>query len=208
MTQMRCFQSRLQVAQLLSQDRLRVNAVARKQYWEAGGLYKEVFMRVSFFDFDGCLFNCPVPETGKGQYFEKTGVPYPHDGWWGRKESLDLDVFDIQPFYKMDKIFRSEAENPESRVVLLTNRRGKLEKYVRAVLDKHSYKFDVYNLQNTNEDKGQRLRKILEEHFPDALAAYFYDDDPTHLRDAKAAMRGHKIPLFTYLVTKGSVAIY
>lgn len=165
-------------------------------------------MKIEFFDFDGCLINSPLPETGKPEYLKKTGTPYPHEGWWGRAESLNLDVFDIQPFYKMDLLFKKAAQDPDSRVVLLTNRRGKLEKHIRAILDKHNYKFDIYNLQNSNEDKGQRLRKIIDQNFPNATSAVFYDDDPKHLRDARNAMKGHSVPLTLYIVERGEIRLF
>ena len=49
------------------------------------------------FDFDQTLMDTLGKEEGLKIWKEKTGQDYPHKGWWGRKESLDLDVFDIEP---------------------------------------------------------------------------------------------------------------
>ena len=50
----------------------------------------EVVVELQVYDFDGTLVNTPVPEVGMAQYLEATGVPWPFQGWWGRKESLEV----------------------------------------------------------------------------------------------------------------------
>jgi phosphoserine phosphatase len=39
--------------------------------------------RLAVFDFDGTLMNSPMPETGKQEWSEKMGKPFPFRGWWG-----------------------------------------------------------------------------------------------------------------------------
>ena len=51
--------------------------------------------RLAVFDFDGTLFDSPEQEDGMRIWSQKTGQQYPHKGWWGRRESLDSDIFDI-----------------------------------------------------------------------------------------------------------------
>ena len=46
------------------------------------------------FDFDATLIKTTLPDVGKGMWSSHHGIEYPHVGWWGRKESLDSDVFD------------------------------------------------------------------------------------------------------------------
>jgi 5S rRNA maturation endonuclease (ribonuclease M5) len=162
-------------------------------------------MRVAFFDFDGCLMNSPEDtEQARLQYEAVTGAPYPHKGWWGRKESLSLEVYDIQPIFKMDKIMKEAMADPNTKVVLLTNRLLKLKAHVEAILDKHQYKCDMYTYMD-KDNKGQRLRKILERDFPNATEAVFYDDDQRHLRDAREATRGFKVPVKLYIVDRGEL---
>lgn len=162
-------------------------------------------MKIYFFDFDGCMMDCPTPEEGKQQYAAAHGVPYPHAGWWGRAESLCLKAFDIQPFYKMDKIVREAMADPNSHTVLLTNRRGKLETNVRAVLDRHGYQLDAYTFMQGADNKGQRIRKYLNVFGNASTEAFFYDDDVQHLRDARDAMRGHQVPLKLFIVERGEI---
>lgn len=51
---------------------------------------------LQIFDFDATLFDTPLPEDGCRQYEEKTGRPWPHQGWWGCPESL-MDPLEILP---------------------------------------------------------------------------------------------------------------
>ena len=55
----------------------------------------EKVTRLAVFDFDGTLVDTPIPETGRGEYEQKTGKAWPHHGWWGREDSLDHTIFDI-----------------------------------------------------------------------------------------------------------------
>jgi hypothetical protein len=162
-------------------------------------------MKIVFFDFDGCIMNSPKPEEGKAYYEKVHGTPYPHIGWWARKESLCMDTFDIQPFPAVDKVLRFAMADPYSRAILLTSRIGKMEQYIRAVLDKQGYTLDSYTFSAGKDNKGERMRKILEMSYPDALETEFYDDDPKHLLDAKIAMSGHKIKLKLFRVDNGEI---
>ena len=47
------------------------------------------------FDFDDTFFHTPKPEDGKKVWLEKTGEHWAHKGWWGKSETIDLDIFDI-----------------------------------------------------------------------------------------------------------------
>ena len=58
----------------------------------------EQIRKVSIYDFDGTLIKTPEPELGKKIWKEKTGEDYPHKGWWGKRESLDIDIFEHEPF--------------------------------------------------------------------------------------------------------------
>ena len=45
------------------------------------------------FDFDGTLVHSPMPHEGKDIWLKETGIVWPYNGWWGKSESLDSDVF-------------------------------------------------------------------------------------------------------------------
>lgn len=162
-------------------------------------------LKVIFLDFDGCLMDAPTPETGKEQWAAHHGKDYPYEGWWSKKESLCLDAFQINPFYKLDKVLTEATADPNIRTVLLTNRIGKLENSVKAVLDRQGYVLDMYTFRRGPDNKGQRIQKILENEFPEATEAVFYDDDVRHLRDAKAEISNIKVPLKLFRVDRGEI---
>ena len=141
--------------------------------------------KVVFYDFDSTLMDSPMPETGKDIYKEKTGNVYPHKGWWGRPESLDLKVFDIQPNKEIESVFRSDVSDPNTKVVLLTNRLLKLAEPIMAVLNKHNMVFDVYSYKSDEREKGDRILSIMKTKFPDIRKVEFYDDDVKHLDNTR-----------------------
>ena len=67
--------------------------------------------KLSVFDFDGTLIATPLPDSGKIAYEEKTGKTWPHKGWWGQADSLDMNVFDIQPNPDVVNDFKKEEDN-------------------------------------------------------------------------------------------------
>ncbi len=140
--------------------------------------------KVIFIDFDGCLMNTPEVDAGIDQWVEtkKLPYPYPQRGWWSKPESLDMEVFDIQPFEAIYNI----VKNAEAHVtlVMLTNRMKKLEDLVRKILDKHDVKFDHYSFkQYHNETKGERIEKFLTYH-PEYNEVEFYDDMQKYIDSA------------------------
>ncbi|MFW6242855.1 MAG: hypothetical protein ACOC2W_01725 [bacterium] len=132
-------------------------------------------MKLFAFDFDGTLMDTPTPETGKSVWKEKTGYVYPHVGWWGRKESLDADVFDIKPFKNVKNILNNEVSNNDSMVIILTNRQYKLKDHVENILSLNNIYVDDVNLKKGNEDKGQRILKYLDK-YPEITEIFVYDD--------------------------------
>lgn len=139
--------------------------------------------KVVFYDFDGTLMDSPLPEYGKAIYQEKTGKPYPHQGWWGRSESLDLRVFDIKTNPEVEAAYRKDIADPNTYVVLLTNRLAKLDRAIIAVLDKHNMNFDAYSFKNDGREKGERVLDIMKSSYPDIKKLEFYDDDPRHIQN-------------------------
>lgn len=131
--------------------------------------------KLSFYDFDGCLVNSPKPEEGKRIYKEKTGNVYPHKGWWGRKESLDSDVFDINYNEDVYKKYLKDSKDPSTMSILLTNRMDKLFEYVIELLDGFNIKFDDYSFKSGSKEKVDRIKFYLTIH-PDIEVIDIYDD--------------------------------
>lgn len=132
--------------------------------------------KISFFDFDGCLVHSPEPEWGRGEWERVKGVPYPHKGWWGRGESLDLDVFDIKPINSIVSIMRKDINTPNTLVVILTSRLIKLKNEVKSVLDSLNLYPDIYDLKKDNKSKGERVLEYLNK-YPGIKEINVYDDN-------------------------------
>lgn len=156
---------------------------------------------VHFFDFDGTIMDSPLPETGKDIYAQVTGKKYPHIGWWGRPESLDLNVFDIQPKADIESIYRKVIQSSHDHAVLLTNRQLKLGDLVKKVLDKHQMPFEHYSYKHNNDEKGDRILQIMKQFYPGVKNIIFYDDDQRHLDNAEMVLEGTDYNLKTVKIS-------
>lgn len=78
-----------------------------------------------------------------------------------------------------------DVQDPNTEVVLLTNRIGDLSEPVKKILQKHNMKFKVYSFKHNADNKGQRMIKIMDTLFPDATTIRFYDDDVKHFDDVR-----------------------
>lgn len=137
---------------------------------------KKNIKKISFYDFDSTLVDSPQPEWGKTKWEEKKGVEYPHIGWWGKPESLDLDVFSVKPINSVVELIKKDIKDPHTYVVILTSRIHKLEDTVRAFLEKIHIYPDRYDLKKNNKSKGERVLDYFEE-FPDVVEIDVYDDN-------------------------------
>jgi tRNA nucleotidyltransferase (CCA-adding enzyme) len=131
-----------------------------------------------FFDFDGTLADSPTPEKGKIKYQEITGNPYPHQGWWGRAESLD--TFDVKLHDKIIDFYNKAKQNPTAKVFLLTNRVPKVKDAVMNILNKNNLKFDSYSFKSGEYSKIERIKKFLNE-FPNTKEIFIFDDQDDQL---------------------------
>jgi hydroxymethylpyrimidine pyrophosphatase-like HAD family hydrolase len=160
--------------------------------------------KVVFYDFDGTLIDSPEPESGKVIYEEITGKPYPHKGWWGRNESLDINVFTINPLYSIERLFRKDANDKETRVILLTNRLFKLSDPIMKILGINNMFFNHYSFKNDNRNKGERIYDILTLEYPNVELVEFYDDDMNNIEAVKDKLKGtYNFKL--YHVVNGSI---
>lgn len=136
--------------------------------------------RLAAFDFDGTLINSPMKEVGKIEWSERMGQPYPHKGWWGRAESLDLNVFDIKPFPTVLHQLEREQSIPDTYVIVLTSRQEYLRPEVQAVLVKNNIHVDKLDMKYDWKDKGRKILNYIQE-FPDLTEINVYDDMEEHL---------------------------
>jgi len=139
---------------------------------------------LSFFDFDGCLVNSPEPDDGKKRFKELTGEEYPYGGWWGRKESLDPFFDEIKPIQRTIAEYNKRKSEPNSKIILLTNRIQELSPSVEAILKKFNLSFDYYNYKTGETEKSDRIREYLEE-YPTVNNINVYDDRDKEIEQFK-----------------------
>lgn len=164
---------------------------------------------LSFFDFDGTLIDTPLPESGKQVWMEKTGEEYPHIGWWGRPESLSMEVFDIKPFPSVLNQLISDNSKPDTYTIMLTSRMKKLKPQIELILDNHNIVFDDLSLKKGSDgDKDDRIKTYLDK-FPDVETINIYDDREKEInifKNLKSEI-GNKYQINIYRVVDGSYAL-
>lgn len=143
--------------------------------------------KLSIFDFDGTLVNTPLPDTGKILYQQKTGKPWPHEGWWGKRESLDMEIFEMKAIASVRESYHEEKSKDETLMVMLTGRmkthKVDLTAEVKAILDSHKFEFDEYILNkggSTDMSKKKSIEKLLEK-YCDVDFIEMWDDRDEHI---------------------------
>jgi len=147
------------------------------------------------FDFDATLVDTPLPEVGRRIWKEKYGFDFPSKsadeveknkkitGWWGRKESLDMDTFDMPMIPEVKSAYDSVKNNPDVMKVMLTGRRGNLSDEVKKILDDKGLKFDMYLFNNKSDTltaKLDYLNDILTNN-PNIKDVTLFDDRTEHI---------------------------
>jgi len=141
--------------------------------------------RLISFDFDKTLFFTPEPELGKDIFLEKTGSNWPHRGWWGKPETLDLDIFDIPLNEWVYSKFVDFSESDDNFVILATGRLKKVEGMrdnVDKILEKNGIEFHEVHL-NWGGDTLKFKTKLFEQKIQSLGVEEFvmFDDREEHL---------------------------
>ncbi len=131
--------------------------------------------RLAIYDFDGTLIDSPEPDPGKQIWKEKTGEEYPHKGWWGRKESLDTDVFEIKPFPTILAKLKADMADPDTSTIILTSRMEKLRPQLENIMSLNGIVVDDLILKKGNETKGDVILNI-DRYNEDLEEIVVYDD--------------------------------
>jgi hypothetical protein len=135
---------------------------------------------ISIFDFDSTLYDTPLP-TNDNRELLRVFKGYDKSGWWGKSESLDLDLFDIKviPWVKE----RYEYHTKENHIkVLMTGRILKLKESVLNVINQDNLNFNEYLLcdgRKTLDFKSSKIMELIEKYNPSEI--YFYDDRTEHI---------------------------
>lgn len=118
--------------------------------------------RLVVYDFDQTIMDTPLPDRGREIWKEKTGEEYPHVGWWGREESLDMDVFDIQPYPSVVNSLKDDMTRNDTYTVVLTSRIEKLRPQVEGILRHHGIPYHELLLKRGNDgEKNDRVEALL-----------------------------------------------
>jgi hypothetical protein len=138
--------------------------------------------KIFLIDFDGTISNTPEKEEGIKIYKEKTGNDYPHKGWWGRNESLDMNMFDIKPIQSTVDVVKKHYGQPNTKVFLLTGRVPKNSQAVEKILDSYGVKFDDYFYKTSHDTLDFKLKKMSEllVQYPDTQEVTLFEDRKEH----------------------------
>ena len=143
------------------------------------------YKRLISFDFDDTLCHTPKPEEGKIIWKEKTGTEWPYGGWWGRAESINPEIFDIQVNPWVYKKYLEAVSDPDNYVILATGRLKKVPNmldHVESILNKNNISFDEVHL-NWGGDTYNFKTKLFEQKIEELGVHEFimYDDRIEHL---------------------------
>lgn len=143
--------------------------------------------KLAVFDFDQTLMDTPTKEEGTVIWKEKTGEEWPHKGWWGRAESLNMNIFDIGPIPSVEQDYKKEYNESRSVVVMMTGRHTGIKDEVTHILDQHGFDFDHYLFKKkspTIEDKFEKLEWLLEK-YPNVKYVDIWEDREEHVQHFK-----------------------
>lgn len=136
-------------------------------------------MKLRFFDFDGCLFDSPMPETGKIEWGNFYNTTYPYVGWWGRLESMDLVAFNILPREEVYNIYNTGV-NADTIDFVLTSRLLRFHETIKELLHVNDINIVDENILTKNKyEKGERILQVVKKYIDSGsniTDVFFYDD--------------------------------
>ena len=160
--------------------------------------------KIAIFDFDGTLMDTPHAEEGKREWEEKTGSPYPHRGWWSKRESLDTEVFDIQPIKSTISDYVIESDTPNTYMVMLTGRLPNQKDQVEGILHSNDIVFDEYHYKDDGDTLTSKLNTIVSllNRFPNTELIEMYEDREPHAIAFEEWGKENGVNIKVNLVTK------
>jgi hypothetical protein len=144
-----------------------------------------MYTKLDVFDFDSTLVETPTMSDENKQkwadYYEVDKWPY--IAWWTRKESLDLNVFDIPTNPEIIKAYKKSKNEPDTLTIMLTGRVITLEPQVKDILSKYGLTFDGYFFKEgglTEHSKMQHMANMLDK-YPTIDSIEMWDDRIEHI---------------------------
>jgi hypothetical protein len=114
-------------------------------YKKINNIKNTMYNKLISFDFDSTLFNTPEPHAGKVEWEKKTGIPWAYNGWWGKVESLNPEVFYIHMNEWVYRRYIEAKNDPNAFVILATGRLLKVPKMLETInkmLEQNGLEFD------------------------------------------------------------------
>ena len=163
----------------------------RRMLVEAAGKPTKLYV----FDSDATLVDTPLPEKGRRTWKEKHGFPFPSKsadeveqnkkitGWWGRKESLDMETFDMPLIPEVKSAYDKVKNDTDVMKVMLTGRHKNLANEVKAILDKNGLKFDAYLFNDKSDTLTAKITYLNEllSNNTDIKDVTLFDDRTEHI---------------------------
>ena len=133
-------------------------------------------MNIYLFDFDNTIVNLPYPETIE---------------FLDQKESLDSTLnFTAIVNTRKDYIKYSNYD-PDGLFLLLSNRRIEVKESLINLLNKFGYNFeDYYLITDSDRNKGNRVKKILEK-YSGCKSIQYWEDKDKHINSVTEAMKDY-----------------
>jgi hypothetical protein len=146
------------------------------------------YTRIAIFDFDGTLVDTPTPNTGVKEYKEITGQEWPHKGWWGRAESLDMTIFDMPVIPEAIRGYNEQRSIEDTLMVMMTGRIKKLAPEVEKILNYYNLVFDEYLYNTGGPTLSTKLNylDLLIDKNPTTKYVHMYEDRNEHIGPFKA----------------------
>jgi len=151
----------------------------------------ESIKKVAIIDMDGTLVDTIGSDEGRKIWKEKTGDDFPHKGWWSKRETLDIDIFDNNLYQDILDEYHKVKSEDNTFVILCTGRIIPLIKQVKAILTKHELEFDDVILNGdkrfsvkggANDTLAYKVRVLdsMKDRFPNLEEIVFWDDRDHH----------------------------
>lgn len=135
-------------------------------------------LKLAYWDFDGTLANTPLPNPGKDIWSAFYNIPYPYEGWWGRIESMDPNVFTIKTRPDVHNLYNELNIDFSVRNYILTSRQPKFEPLIKDILQNNGIKVEQIFTAKGSITKGERILAHVKELLNDNIVTdvYFFDD--------------------------------
>jgi hypothetical protein len=142
--------------------------------------------KIVCFDFDGTLCQTHDKEQGQLIWKGKTGINWPHRGWWSKPETLDMKIFKIDLNEWVYRKYLEAAKEPKNYLMLVTGRIEPLRKEVELILNHHNLSFDKISLNwggDTFNFKCRLFEQTIQKFRPQEFI--MYDDRFEHIEKFK-----------------------